>query len=147
PEHVVAADMRRRALVMRRAHQHSQLELNFMLDGEMTYLFNGRRVTISAGEFVFFWGAIPHQTIAVAEPTNFVGLYLPIEMFLNAPLSADMKGAVLGGAMIGDLSPQPFDAAQFQHWHGELMQGDSERAGLVRREIEQRLRRTDVCGW
>lgn len=146
-ERIVSADARRQVLVMRRAHQHSQIELNYMLEGAMTYLFNGRRVTIGAGDFVFFWGAIPHQAIEVSSPGNFVCLYLPVEMFLSAALGSRMKGAVLGGGMIGDQAPLPFDAAQFQHWHAELSRGDGRITGLVRQEIEQRLRRSDLCGW
>lgn len=146
-ERVVSADARRQVLVMRRAHQHSQIELNLMLEGAATYLFNGRRVTVGAGDFVFFWGAIPHQTIEVSDPAAFVCLYLPVEMFLSAALGARLKGAVLGGGMIGDDAPQPFDAAQFQHWHAELNRGDDRITVLVRQEIEQRLRRSDLCGW
>ncbi|WP_395682423.1 helix-turn-helix domain-containing protein, partial [Inquilinus sp.] len=113
----------------------------------MTYLFNGRRVTIGAGDFVFFWGAIPHQAIEVSSPASFVCLYLPIEMFLSATLGPRLKSAVLGGALVGDRSPLPFDAAQFEHWHAELNRGDERITALVRQEIEQRLRRSDLCGW
>jgi AraC family transcriptional regulator, melibiose operon regulatory protein len=146
-ERIVSADARRQVLVMRHAHQHSQIELNYMLEGAMTYLFNGRRVTIGAGDFVFFWGAIPHQAIEVSSPASFVCLYLPIEMFLSAALGARLKSAVLGGGMIGDQAPLPFDAAQFQHWHAELRRGDDAITALARQEIEQRLRRSDLCGW
>lgn len=146
-ERAVSADARREVLVMRRAHQHSQIELNLMLEGATTYLFNGRRVTIGAGDFVFFWGAIPHQTIEVSSPASFVCLYLPIEMFLSAALGPRLKSAVLGGGMIGDRAPLPFDAAQFEHWHTELNRGDERITALVRQEVEQRLRRSDLCGW
>ena len=42
-------------------HMHSQVELNFILSGSMTYWFDGRVLTLSAGRLALFWGMIPHQ--------------------------------------------------------------------------------------
>ena len=53
------------ATAMPAAHWHDHVELNLLLEGEMTYLFNGRREEVEAGRLVLFWAAIPHQTITI----------------------------------------------------------------------------------
>src|SRR5208283_3218372 len=47
---------------MRRPHMHSQIEINFVLKGAMTYWFEGRTMTLTSGRLAIFWGMIPHQT-------------------------------------------------------------------------------------
>ena len=46
---------------MPRPHMHSQVELNFVLAGSMTYWFDGRVMELTAGRLALFWGMIPHQ--------------------------------------------------------------------------------------
>ncbi len=38
-----------RVMRMSGPHMHSQVELNFVLEGEMTYWFDGRQLTVSKG--------------------------------------------------------------------------------------------------
>ena len=59
---------------MAAVHAHSQVELNLMLAGAATYLFGGLEIETRAGEFLLFWCAVPHRTIAVAPATRFVCL-------------------------------------------------------------------------
>ena len=37
-------------------HMHSQIELNFVLSGHMTYWFDGRELTVDEGRLCLFWG-------------------------------------------------------------------------------------------
>ena len=48
---------------MARAHWHSQIELNLLSAGEMTYLINGRLVRLPERHVGVFWAATPHQVI------------------------------------------------------------------------------------
>ena len=66
-------------------HMHSQVELNFVLSGSMTYWFDGRVLTLSAGRLALFWGMIPHQVTECDEGTTFVVLYVPMAVFLELP--------------------------------------------------------------
>ena len=73
---------------------HSQIELNFVLEGEMTYWFDGRAMTLGAGRLAIFWDMIPHQVTDVREPTRFVCLYVPISVLLSLPALSRLRGAV-----------------------------------------------------
>lgn len=147
PENIFGAGRRKEVLLMPEPHTHSQVELNFMLQGSMTYDFQGREIVIAAGEFVFFWGAIPHQTIRVDPGTTFVCIYVPLEMFLSMPLSPRLSAAVLRGAMVAAEQTQPFDPDQLLRLHAELLGPDSRMKELDRTELEIMLRRVDLLGW
>ena len=128
-------------------HQHSQIELNVLLDGEMTYLFGGREVRLVAGEFAFFWGASPHQSVAVAPGTRFICIYVPFDRFLGLPLSARLTASVMSGGVIAATDATAFDPARFLRLHEELSGDDSSLVELDRAEIEHMLRRVDLTGW
>ncbi|TLU70839.1 helix-turn-helix domain-containing protein [Lichenicoccus roseus] len=145
PLHVFWAGRSTTMLPMAAVHAHSQVELNLMLEGAAIYSFGGLEIEARAGEFLLFWGAVPHRTMEVAPATNFVCLYVPIEMFLALPLSAALRETVLGGGMIAARDPIELDWPM--RLHRELMSGDPGLAELDRLEIELRLRRLDVTGW
>src|SRR5689334_14171627 len=69
------------AEAMPEAHWHDHVELNLLLSGGMTYLFNGRRVPLEENRAYCFWAAIPHQVIAVEKPNSgkveLVCVYVP----------------------------------------------------------------------
>jgi len=135
--------------VMRMAgpHMHSQVELNFVLDGAMTYWFDGRRLTVSQGQLALFWGMIPHQVVDIAEPTRFVCLYIPMSVFLGLPSLSRFRDAVFRGAMIEAMEIRPFDREIFLRWREELMSGDASLEQIVRDEVTARVRRLDREGW
>jgi AraC-like DNA-binding protein len=146
-DHRFCAGESSRVSRMRRPHMHSQIELNFVLDGAMTYWFDGRRLTVSADRLVLFWGMIPHQVIDVAEPTHFVCLYVPMSVFLGLPSLSRFRDGVFRGAMIEALDIRPFDRDVFQRWREELLSGDRGLEAIVRDELTARVRRLDREGW
>ncbi len=105
PEHIFWAGLTRDIVVMAQAHAHSQVEINLMLSGASTYFFGGREIVVRGGQFVVFWGAVPHQTVAVEGRARFVCVYLPIEMVLAMPLGHEMRRALLDGGMLAAREP------------------------------------------
>ncbi len=128
-------------------HMHSQIELNFLLEGAMTYWFNGRVLDVSAGRFVLFWGMIPHQVIRVEPDTRFVCFYVPISVFLGLPALSNLRGAIFRGGVIEALEIRPFDRDIFLRWREELLTGDPQLETIVRDEMTARVRRLDREGW
>lgn len=152
PPHLFGAGHCKEVMAMPAPHAHSQVELNFVLTGSFAYLFGGQTVQVNAGDFVFFWGAVPHRTVAVAEPgehgpTTFVCVYVPIDRFLSLPLQARLTAAVLGGALVAAGPARPFDPEQVQRMHAELVGPDPRLVALDRAELEHMLRRVDLTGW
>ena len=129
------------------AHMHSQIELNLVLSGAMTYLFDGREITVSAGRLALFWGMIPHQVIQIEGPTRFVCIYVPLSVLLALPALSRLRAALLRGAMVEALEIRPFDRDIFMRWRDELLSGDEQAEPIVRDELSARVRRLDREGW
>ncbi len=132
---------------MQGPHMHSQIELNLVLEGSMTYWFDGRELTVSAGRLVLFWGMIPHQVTDLADLTRFVCLYVPMSVFLGLPSLSRFRDAVFRGAMIEAMDIKPFDRDIFLRWREELLSGDEALEQIVRDELSARVRRLDREGW
>ncbi len=146
-DHRFCAGCSSRVVRMPGPHMHSQIELNLVLDGAMTYWFDGRELTVSAGRLALFWGMIPHQVIEVEEPTHFVCLYVPMSVFLGLSTQSRFRDAVFRGAMIEALDIKPYDSDIFRRWREELLSGDQEIVQVVRDELSARIRRIDREGW
>ncbi len=132
---------------MERPHMHSQIELNFVLEGTMTYWFDGREFSVSEGQFALFWGMIPHQVTAIAGPTRFVCLYVPLAVFLALPGLGGLRNAMLRGALVEAALIRPADRDSFLGWRQDLLSGDEPLEQIVRDELGARIRRLDRDGW
>lgn len=128
-------------------HMHSQIELNFVLTGQMTYWFDGRELTVDEGRLCLFWGMIPHQVIDRKEGTRFVCLYVPMSVFLGLASLSRFRDAVFRGAMIEALEIRSWDRDIFQRWREELLAGDENLTEIVRNELTARVLRIERDGW
>lgn len=136
-----------RVRLMRSAHVHSHVEINLLLAGAMTYFFNGRTLTLRKGDLGLFWAAIPHRVIEVDEPTFFICIDLPVEMFLAMPGCDALKTPLLQGGVLVANRLRPFDEQLFRSWHADMEEGGEAAAALVRDELAIRLRRIVHDGW
>lgn len=128
-------------------HMHSQIELNFVLTGQMTYWFDGRELTVDEGRLCLFWGMIPHQVTDRREGTRFVCLYVPMSVFLGLANLSRFRDAVFRGAMIEALEIRSWDRDIFQRWREELLAGDENLTEIVRNELTARVLRIERDGW
>lgn len=128
-------------------HMHSQVEFNFVLSGSMTYWFDGRVLTLSAGRLALFWGMIPHQVTECAPDTRFVVLYVPMAVFLELPTISELRAAIFRGAVIEALDIKPYDRDIFLRWRDDLLQNDAQLEQIVKDELTARIRRLDREGW
>ena len=71
---------------MPESHWHDHIELNYLWSGQLTYLINGRRLVLNAGELAIFWAATPHQVVAVDDEQRLSCAYMPLSFFLSMPL-------------------------------------------------------------
>lgn len=128
-------------------HMHSQVELNFVLDGAMTYWFDGRELTVDAGRLCLFWGMVPHQVIDRQDPTRFICFYVPMSVFLGLPALSRFRDAVFRGAVIEATDLRAWDRDIFLRWREELLSGDPALTEIVRNELTARVLRIQHEGW
>ncbi len=126
---------------MTSAHWHDHIEINLLLEGSMTYLFNGRQEHVEAGRLILFWAAIPHQTIFVTAEAPLVCIYLPLVDFLALPIEPSARQAILQGAFIRELNPEPSAHTLGSRWINDWKSGNSARRQLAADEISLKVRR------
>ena len=129
------------ASAMNAAHWHDHVELNYLLNGQMTYIFNGRQQQVEAGRLVLFWAAIPHRTIAVTPNAPLVCIYLPLVDFLGLPINRGARGRIMQGQILCEPRQSLIDGAVSQRWLEEWTVGDAARRELVFDEVKLRVRR------
>ncbi|MCA3554779.1 helix-turn-helix domain-containing protein [Aestuariivirga sp.] len=132
---------------MPRPHMHSQVELNFVLGGAMTYWFDGRVMELTAGRLALFWGMIPHQVTDCSADARFVVLYVPMASFLELPALSELRSAIFRGAVVEALDVKSYDRDIFQQWRSDLLPGDPQLEQIVRIELSARIQRLEREGW
>ncbi|WP_082979373.1 helix-turn-helix domain-containing protein [Labrys sp. WJW] len=126
---------------MAAAHWHDHVELNLLLEGRMSYLFQGRRETVETRRLALFWAAIPHRAIEVAPGSRLICLYIPFQDFMALPIAGSIRKAVMHGAFLRAAQIDPTDTATFQRWVDEWPAADSARQRLLLDEACLRVRR------
>lgn len=129
------------------AHWHSQIELNFLCRGRMTYLINGRWVPLPQRRLGVFWGAVPHQVVRQENESDLVVIYLPLGEFLKQKLPDRIRQRLMGGGFLADRTEDRADAILLPRWHDDLLSGRDDLKELVRQEIACRLRRLALTGY
>ncbi|WP_411036515.1 helix-turn-helix domain-containing protein [Shinella sp. BYT-45] len=126
---------------MRTAHWHDHIEVNLLLSGTMTYLFNGRQEHVEAGRFALFWAAIPHQTIFVTPDAPLICIYLPLVDFLALPINKASRQAIMQGAFVTQRVQDILSAHIASRWIDEWELGGELRRRLVYDEVKLAVRR------
>ena len=138
---------RHQPLRMPIAHWHSQIELNYLSSGQMTYLINGQLVPLVARRMGAFWGATPHQVVAQEGEADLVVIYLPLGEFLGLSLPHDFRRRLMGGGFLMDRNEDPADRFLFRRWYDDLQADRQDLKDLVRNEIACRLWRLALTGY
>lgn len=135
---------RHRPFRMDGAHWHSQVEVNFLRQGEVTYLVSGAPVRLAAGRFAIFWGASPHQILSQTADSEIIVIYVPLPVFLSLRLPERFRRRIMGGGFLVDREADPADAILLPRWHEELEARHDALTDLVRQEVACRIRRLAV---
>ncbi|MES2924930.1 MAG: helix-turn-helix domain-containing protein [Verrucomicrobiota bacterium] len=128
---------------MRRPDRHNEIELNLLMNGSLTYLLGGNRVTIPQGGLGAFWAAIPHQIIDSSGNPEYYVVTLPLSWFLQCRLPLKLVDRLLLGQFLRDPSTERFelDLHLFQIWTRDLIGGKSEANPATQLELHARLLR------
>jgi AraC-like DNA-binding protein len=127
----------------RRAHWHSEIEINFLARGSVTYIWQGAPITIQGESLTVFWGGLPHQVIASGDDSDCFWIYIPLPWFVQWHLPGDLTQSLLNGELV--VSPLGADFATdlglFHRWHQDLLNETPETRIIVLLELEARMRR------
>jgi AraC-like DNA-binding protein len=128
---------------MRRPDRHSEIELNFLETGWVTYLLGGRKVRIEAGQLSTFWAALPHQIVDYGDKPEYFVATMPLAWFLQCKMPEALVQALLHGHVVSDRNAQRTlsDGPLFANWERDLRRPDAAMIKVVLLEMEARLRR------
>jgi AraC-like DNA-binding protein len=123
-------------------HTHNDIELNFVAEGQLTYLFGAQHVTFVAGNLCVFWAAIPHQIIQLGGTTSHYAIHLPLANFLQWGLPQPFTQQILSGIPVASstVDDASFSQAMFERWHRHAQLNLPEYHQITMLEIEASLR-------
>ena len=124
------------------AHMHSDLELNYVLQGRMTYLMGGSLVTLPRRRLCVLWAGTPHQTVVRRGPApKLTWATVPLGEAWSWELPASLTRPLLERGLVIDPAPRDTDEAMLQQWQRDLAGATAADRRIVLLELEARLRR------
>lgn len=128
---------------MRRPDHHTEVELNLLETGWVTYLLGGRKVRIEAGHLSAFWAAIPHQIIDYGDETEYFVATIPLAWFLQCRLPEPLVQTLMRGEVVSDPDQERarFDSKLLSQWEMDLRSPTKEQREIIMLEMHARLRR------
>lgn len=127
--------------VMRKPDRHNEIEINFFPEGDITYLFQGSRVTIPPKSFALFWGLVPHQIVDFSESAPYFVGTIPLSRFLEWKFPSAFVERVLKGEFLIDEPGEysSYDKFIFLQWIDDYAENRGVDASLL--EVRARLLR------
>jgi AraC family transcriptional regulator, melibiose operon regulatory protein len=125
------------------SHRHLEIELNFVEQGGLDYLYGGRLVGLESGRLAVFWAALPHRITCLEPETVLHWITLPLAVFLGWRLPDPFTRRILEGAFLIDpqLSRFSLDQALFQNWQQDLFLEQEAYREVMLLELQARLKR------
>lgn len=78
-------------------HQHLEIEIFFMEDGNFTRKFGNKVEEYTKKECAVFWGCIPHQLLSITPPGKGFIAYIPLSLLCRLELPQEFVHLILSG--------------------------------------------------
>jgi AraC-like DNA-binding protein len=104
---------------MQAMHSHGDIELNYVVCGEVEYFLAGRSVHLSAGTLAAFWAGMPHILAPPVVAVEMIWLVLPLAWFLQWGLPAPFTDNLLRG-MVQSIKCEPWEVHLFERWSRDV---------------------------
>ena len=127
---------------MNRPDKHAEIELNFFVRGELTYLLWGERITVKGGRLAVFWASIPHQIVNFEGLDSYYVVTLPLPWVLEWGLPERIMTLILNGQLLQEVdASSSYDELLFEQWFRDINQDSTATCEMVLLEIRARLLR------
>ena len=128
-------------LVMLKPHWHAQVEVNFIVRGNVHYRMAEHEIALSAGEMCLFWGGLPHQMDDLSDDAIYTGAHLPLVHFFRLHLPTDVRHRLMTGATLVTSATDEADHHNFERWNRYFRSGDPATTEHAVNELLLRLER------
>lgn len=82
---------------MERIHHHSEIEINYLLKGEVTYLHRGVMRRLIPRRLTMFWGSTPHTLVAADRRSRMAWITVPLAWVWSWTLPARFVSGLMEG--------------------------------------------------
>lgn len=127
--------------LMRSAHWHAQVEVNYIMRGWAHYHMSGHEARFVQGDFALFWGGQPHRLDDASDDLVYAGGHLPLVHFFRLRLPSDVQSRLMQGATLVSSATDAADPVNFGRWLDYTRSGDPMRASLAVDELLLRIER------
>lgn len=128
-------------LLMRTAHWHAQVEVNYIVQGWAHYHMSGHKVRFDAGDLALFWGGLPHFLDDASDDLVYAGGHLPLVHFFRLRLPQNVQSKLMQGATLITRATDASDALNFARWNTYARSGDPLKASMAVDELLLRIER------
>jgi len=130
--------------LMMKPDRHNEIEINYLPEGSMTYLFQGNQISIPAKKLAIFWALIPHQIVHYEGDSPYYVCTIPFSQFLAWKLPAVFVDRVLKGEILLESSSASsvYDEYLLNTWVQDLSNKGADEVALL--EMRARLSRLAI---
>lgn len=128
-------------LVMRSAHWHAQVEVNYIVRGWAHYRMSGHTITFREGDLALFWGGLPHLLDGASDDLIYAGGHLPLVHFFRLRLPQDVQSQLMQGVTLLTRATDASDPLNFERWNKYARSGDPMKADMAVEELLLRIER------
>ena len=122
------------------AHAHTDIEIVFLLKGEITHLGSYGYETLKENQGYVFWAGFPHRKLDNSDDCEGIWITLPIAWLVNSSLSEAEKNLLFKGKYLYFKDNNIFKY-QFTQWLDEYQKEDFQHNQIIYLEIEAFLKR------
>lgn len=128
--------------LMRKPDRHNEIEINFLLEGSLTYLIHNKKIRAEKGKIIIFWGLMPHQIVGFDKISPYYVVTVPLNLISHWKLSHNFLDNLLRGEvyLIDDDSIDKLDYF-LKLWTKDLQRGVPELSDVCMLEIQAFLKR------
>ncbi|HEY4200888.1 MAG TPA: helix-turn-helix domain-containing protein [Devosiaceae bacterium] len=128
-------------LVMRSAHWHAQVEVNYIVRGWAHYRMSGHEVRLDTGSLALFWGGLPHWLDDASDDLVYAGGHLPLVHFFRLRLPSEVQARLMQGATLVSAVTDAADPVNFVRWNSYCASGDPVKISAAVEELLLRIQR------
>lgn len=122
------------------AHTHPDVEINFLLDGRVRYLYGGSIIDLEPSRITVLWGGIPHRTLAPGIAGTGIWVTLPLTLVLRWRLPGALTSRLLAGHIAAG-ERLAGDRLLVERWLDDFQSGGEARRRVMSLELQARLTR------
>ncbi|MAZ27031.1 MAG: transcriptional regulator [Cytophagaceae bacterium] len=125
--------------LMQKPDRHNEIEINYLTEGSLTYLFRGSKITIPKNRLALFWGLVPHQIVSYDKSAPYYVCTIPLTQFLEWKLPGFYIDRVLKGEVLIENSRalSIYDEFLLNNWIKDLSSKNGRETVLL--EMHARL--------